>query len=461
MSPSKAMRRKAMIRFLIALIIVLSPAAIAKDVTALFHPYDDNLDHITSYFDRAQSTIDMALYNIDSSERNPVVAWILQDHVQDRLKSGDLEIRLIFEGYESPEKVAEKMNWFESIGVDVKTLGRSQKMHHKYAVIDGYSMNPLLITGSANWSMMSQRHYNENTLFFDRHQALSQDFQIQFEDLWQYSDEVGSSKVYDRGAMVQVHNPRQGVEVFFNTDNFNVTNRGFRKKPVDEGFVLTRQLVKAIDQAETKIDIATTRIKLRPVYNAILRAANRGVKVNIIVTMQSYQYAYKRKKALMRDCTDEYQRKCSTSQDFALLLHRNDYPGKDNVEVRIKYFHVKKDAYLTKQMHSKYMIVDGNTLLTGSFNWSYSAEYNHLENLLIIQDFAYPEAMDEFQGDFGYLWNLGRDNYDATVKRFETAVSNKQKTACGFAPMTLTYLEIDYLLNSGKRSGGSLTKACK
>lgn len=448
-------------RFLTILIIVLSPAAIARDVTVLFHPYDSNLKQITQYFDRAESSIDLALYNIDASTKNPVVAWMLQDHVQRRLKSGDLEIRLLFEGYESPEALEKKMSWFENIGIDVKTLGRSLKMHHKFAVIDGYSRAPLLITGSANWSTNSQNHYNENTLYFDRHTALSQKFQIQFDELWKYSSEVGQSKVYDRGVLFRIYNPEPGVEVFFNTDNFNLTHQGFYKKPAKDGFVLTRQLVKAIDQAKDKIEIATTRIKLRPVYNAILRAARRGVSVHIVVSMQSYQHAHYRKNALMRTCLDEYQRECSTSQDFALLLHRNQYPGKDNVKVRIKYFHVKKEAYLTKQMHSKYMIVDDNKILTGSFNWSYSAEYGHLENLLILENADYPEALSEFQEDFRYLWSLGRDNYEFTVNRLEAAVNKGQKIACGFAPMTLNYLEIDYLLNSGKRAGGSLTGSCK
>lgn len=450
-----------MYHLFLVLMIILAPAALGNDIEVRFHPYDNNLGKIARSFDKAQHTIDMALYNIDASKSNPVIAWILKEDIQQRIQSGELQVRLLFEGFESPESLNKKMAFFEELGVDVKTLGKSQKMHHKFAVVDGYTMDPILITGSANWSMMSQRQFNENTLYFNNHMELSQNYQKQFELLWKLADEVGHYKNYPEKVFLQVYNPRPGIRAYFNTDNFKLTEKGFQKKPSKQGFVLTRQLVKTIDQAESDIEIATTRIKLRPIYNAILRAAERGVKVNIVVTMESYQYEYRRKKALMRDCDNEYLKSCSTSQDFALLLERNEYPGKHNVEVRIKYFHIKKDAYLTKQMHSKYMIVDGKHLLTGSFNWSYSAEYNHIENLLFIDQYAYPETILEFQGDFQYLWNLGRASYQQNIQKFENAVKKKQKVACGFAPMTLTYAEIDYLLNSGQRAGGSLTNACE
>jgi phosphatidylserine/phosphatidylglycerophosphate/cardiolipin synthase-like enzyme len=38
--------------------------------------------------------------------------------------------------------------------------------------------------------------------------------------------------------------------------------------------------------------------------------------------------------------------------------------------------------------HNKIMIIDGKTVLTGSFNFTKAAEENNAENLLVIQDLA-------------------------------------------------------------------------
>ncbi len=37
-------------------------------------------------------------------------------------------------------------------------------------------------------------------------------------------------------------------------------------------------------------------------------------------------------------------------------------------------------------MHDKVMIIDGETVITGSFNYTYSAEHRNVENLLVIHD---------------------------------------------------------------------------
>jgi len=38
--------------------------------------------------------------------------------------------------------------------------------------------------------------------------------------------------------------------------------------------------------------------------------------------------------------------------------------------------------------HNKIMVIDGKTILTGSFNFTKAAEENNAENLLVIQDAA-------------------------------------------------------------------------
>ena len=53
-------------------------------------------------------------------------------------------------------------------------------------------------------------------------------------------------------------------------------------------------------------------------------------------------------------------------------------------------------------MHQKFAVIDQNVVLTGSYNWTLSAEkFNH-ENLLVFRD-ARPLA-DEYRREFFRLW---------------------------------------------------------
>lgn len=53
--------------------------------------------------------------------------------------------------------------------------------------------------------------------------------------------------------------------------------------------------------------------------------------------------------------------------------------------------------HVEKLQHNKYAIIDGLTVITGSFNWSVNAEERNAENLVIIRD--RPTA-DRFTADF-------------------------------------------------------------
>jgi phosphatidylserine/phosphatidylglycerophosphate/cardiolipin synthase-like enzyme len=53
-------------------------------------------------------------------------------------------------------------------------------------------------------------------------------------------------------------------------------------------------------------------------------------------------------------------------------------------------------------MHHKFMIRDKKALLTGSYNWTRSAERFNQENVLLIQDAG---VVQPYQNEFIRLWN--------------------------------------------------------
>ena len=111
-------------------------------------------------------------------------------------------------------------------------------------------------------------------------------------------------------------------------------------------------IVHAIDDAKRSILVQAYSFTSAPIYRALADAKLRGVDVRVLVD------------------------KTAVSQDF-----RGDgtrFELEHGVPLRVDYIPGKGVA------HNKVMIIDGDTVLTGSFNWSRSAETVNAENLVIF-----------------------------------------------------------------------------
>jgi phosphatidylserine/phosphatidylglycerophosphate/cardiolipin synthase-like enzyme len=425
----------------------------------LFHPTDPSLEVIGRELEKAESNIDIAMYSMDATQDNPVIQTISGNAMQQRIRSGELKIRMIFEGYGSPEDNRLVSSKIEALGVDVRWFANSRKVHHKFAVIDAGRNDPVVITGSANWSLGSMKNYDEAILILDKYPGLAMAFQKEFNLLWGLSENFGEDRFPEAHPTADVV-LEDGIKPFFNSSNFEFSNGGMSTKN-PEVWTLTRSIVAAIDDAQTSIKIATTRIVLRPVYNALLRAAARGVKVDILVNQDQYLSPKDRRQLQLADCLDEYDRECSLNVDFPWFLHSQNYPGKENLKIFIKFFSLNTKMTLAKQMHSKYLVVDSKRLLTGSFNWSVSAEYNHIENVIELFGDSFSSVIHAFESNYQQIFGQGRDQYNPFISGVDAAIRSRTKIDCEFSPMALTFEEIDYLLNTGYRAGGRpIRSAC-
>jgi phosphatidylserine/phosphatidylglycerophosphate/cardiolipin synthase-like enzyme len=52
-------------------------------------------------------------------------------------------------------------------------------------------------------------------------------------------------------------------------------------------------------------------------------------------------------------------------------------------------------------MHHKFAVIDGKTLLTGSYNWTRSAADFNEENVVVTDD---PRLVSSFAAEFEKLW---------------------------------------------------------
>ncbi len=112
----------------------------------------------------------------------------------------------------------------------------------------------------------------------------------------------------------------------------------------------TNIVVKALAAAQTSVLVQAYTFTSASIAKALLDAHHRGVKVEVVLdkSQRSAQYS---------------------SADF---LARADIP-------------VKIDA-VHAIAHNKVMIIDGVTVLTGSFNFTRAADQKNAENLLVIHD---------------------------------------------------------------------------
>ena len=126
-----------------------------------------------------------------------------------------------------------------------------------------------------------------------------------------------------------------------------------------------RAIKSLLGVARDSIDICVFTITDNEVTDAILRAHERRVPVRVI-----------------------------TDNDKA-----HD-AGSDVARLRRAGLSVVTD-HTPDHMHHKFAVVDGNTVLTGSYNWTRSAATENFENLLVLDD---PRVVRAYAGEFSRLW---------------------------------------------------------
>jgi phosphatidylserine/phosphatidylglycerophosphate/cardiolipin synthase-like enzyme len=108
--------------------------------------------------------------------------------------------------------------------------------------------------------------------------------------------------------------------------------------------------VKELRQAKSTVLVQAYSFTSAPIAKALLDAHKRGVKVQVIL--------------------DRSQRKEKYTE--ATFLYNQGIPVKIDAKHGIA--------------HNKVMVIDGETVVTGSFNFTKQAEERNAENLLVIRD---------------------------------------------------------------------------
>ena len=121
-----------------------------------------------------------------------------------------------------------------------------------------------------------------------------------------------------------------------------------------------------IDAAAKRIDVAVYTFTSRPLAQALVDAQKRGVRVRVILDPSNASGSYS----------------------------KAAYLTKTGIEIR-----TEKGAGL---MHHKFALVDDSIIITGSFNWTASAETDNSENILLLKGF--PATYRSYSREFERIW---------------------------------------------------------
>lgn len=124
-----------------------------------------------------------------------------------------------------------------------------------------------------------------------------------------------------------------------------------------------------IEEATSEICIAVAWFTHRDIFNAIINALDRKVGVSVILI-------------------DDIINRGPNGLDFAVFITKGGM---------VRFMNTRKLL-----MHNKFCLFDGKLLITGSYNWTYSAEMHNAENIIVTDE---ANVCIAFRAQFDLLWN--------------------------------------------------------
>jgi phosphatidylserine/phosphatidylglycerophosphate/cardiolipin synthase-like enzyme len=404
-----------------ACLLALAGPAAAAEPKVHFSPQGAFPQALAKALLKAEKSIDIALYSFQATSKageEDYKALLKKgqvtplDALAERAKAG-VKIRVILNKANSDASNSKTAAKLIDAGIQVYTV--SGTMHSKYAIVDGHTV----INGSGNWSIGAFNRYHENWIEFPADKALAKAFQHNMDMMLAENKRVkpkkgGGLQVVKGKAKKVARRTKAQAGVIFTTDN-----DGEKTSLVEDA------LVKAIDGAKSTAFAAVAHLNTKRLGDALLKAHERGVKVRILVDL------------------GEYSNRVSQAPRLQ----------KAKLDVRYHAYSVKMFFPFAQLMHHKALLVDGKTLITGSYNWSRTAEWSNHENVQILTQKSVVKA---FSDELEALWVLRRDEYPGFMKR----VRAKKGTAdyrrflpCHFPPMALSGKEMAALRRAYIKAG--------
>ncbi len=294
--------------------------------------FDNTDDTIIACIDRAQTTLDIAVYNNNSTA--------IVEAINNALDRG-VAIRYIAEGQTANTAL-------NGLDPEISVLDRqdaiSSGMHNKFLIVDRNNVDSaIVLTGSTNWTS-NNLFSDPNNMVIIQDQALARAYTLEFDEMWGGDGSVPNQSESQFGEFKINNTPKKfiiggvNVELYFSPSD-NATG-GIEEAIGTTDYSLDFALLLITNNILTDAIIAETSIFTNP----------RGIIEDININ------------------------------------------GSDVEELIDAGVEIISHQGISGQLHHKYGIVDhieplsDPTVITGSHNWSGAAESSNDENTLIIHD---------------------------------------------------------------------------
>jgi len=297
-------------------------------------------DTIIQYINRAEETIDLAIYNFNNAGISNIT-----DALNNAYNRG-VKIRVVHDGSSACLGLNDLNSNIHTIASP--TTSGYGIMHNKFMIIDADATDagkPLVWTGSTNFTR-DNINKDANNVVVIQDKSLAQAYKLEFEEMWGSSTLVPDANNAKFGPDKTDNTPHQfiiggnNVELYFS--------------PSDQ---TNKYLIQSINSAESDLSIETMLITRSDIAYAIRDVNKNNVATNVMTNTENQNSSY-----VNQVLGDEL---------------KSHYTF-DNISDGI--------------LHNKFMIVDQSNqnsdplVWTGSHNWSNSANNINDENTLVIHN---------------------------------------------------------------------------
>ena len=320
--------------------VSVSTGVDAQNITTYFN------DTIKAYMDRAQSTLDICVYNASDA----TIATAINDAYN----------RGVSVRYIADDDVVNSM--LSSLNPNIPIVYRDPVpagiMHNKFIIVDANSANNAwVMSGSTNWTNPNNLFNDYNNLIFIQDQAIAKAYTLEFEEMW--GGTFGTHKTNNTPHKFIVDG--KDVEVYFS--------------PSDQ---TTSKILEVINDVDYTLEFGLLGFTRDDLGQAVIDMHNSfGTNV----------------RGIIEDVN-------TTGSEFAALIAAG-VNVKSHMGISYAFHHkyAIADADVT---------LSDPTVLTGSHNWSSNAENNSDENTIIIHDHTIANIyLQEFTERFNELGGSG------------------------------------------------------
>jgi phosphatidylserine/phosphatidylglycerophosphate/cardiolipin synthase-like enzyme len=281
-----------------------------------FAPYDQPDDQVLCLLSAAKREVVIAHYNI---RREVVIDKLIE------LKNRGVDVRVAVDQHNAGNEWNVGDDVMEAAGISIvrtKPPGGQALMHLKVTVID----DAIAMTGSFNWNETAALANDENMLVFKDPEVVSRYKQQVLEVLGEVPRSKGNAQATPE---VRVHfTPEEKTDA-----------------------VIAAEL----DKAQQNIDIAMFTYTNATIAAAVARAAQRGVKVRLVL--------------------ERKQTGLTTNDESAERAGAQVVRGANRIGAH-------------SAMHQKYALIDNARVITGATNWTNAGTRTNEEDLLVIDNAA-------------------------------------------------------------------------